>query len=57
MKKIFLLLLIMVLFFLFQGCRTLNPKEGSDNTQPWAQPESWERSLSLPGFSRPDEMN
>ncbi|MBN2143257.1 MAG: hypothetical protein JW774_01405 [Candidatus Aureabacteria bacterium] len=43
--------LMAVMMLLLAGCRTLKPPT-DENTQPWAQPEKWQGSPSIPGLTQ-----
>lgn len=51
MKRLYLIFIIIFILSFISGCRTFFPKDGQDNSQPWAQPEDWQRTQGLPGFS------
>jgi len=51
-KRIALLFSLSILVLNLTGCRTLHPPSNEENPQPWAQPEDWQRTQGIPGFSR-----
>lgn len=52
MKKQKIIFFTVTLLFLgISGCRTFAPTESDENPQPWAQPENWQKTQGLPGFS------
>lgn len=54
---IFIMLLIAFSLLITSGCRTLFPPAKTDNPQPWAQPESWQKTQGIPGFSKSNEYD
>jgi len=49
-KILYINLSLLLIVIACSGCNTFKP-EHEDSVQPWAQPESWEQTRGVPGFS------